>query len=514
MKHYTSTYTTVWLEWFLIVVEIDSNRALPTIEIIWLPDAAIKESRERIRATFRSIDMTLPPRKLVLNLAPSDIRKVWTRFDLPMAVALLSLLLDDNKFVDTILQTTLFFWELWLDWTIKKVSGLLPSVISAKKEWYCTFFVPNTNAPELMYVSWITVYVFSNFSQIYDVFTWKRQLEDFCLQIRSIKKIPQKKYPVDFSDIKGHLLPKRALMVAAAWMHNVLLSGPPGSWKSMLVKALQSILPPMNFDQMLEVSQIYSLVGGLYEQTPIITQRPFRSVHHTASRISIVWGWRYMTPWEISLAHHGILFFDELPEFPREVLEVLRQPLEDKNIVISRANWSVAYPANFMFVAAMNPCVCWFYKDREKPCTCSLHQIKRYQSKISWPMLDWFDLILSIPRESIDLIMDKTLSESSSTIKSQVESARKRQKKRYKLEGIASNAHVTSKMISKYIQLEDQAEMFIKDVVRRLALSPRVTHRTIKVARTIADLSWESTVKRCHVAEAFQYRDKMSLVSV
>lgn len=514
MKHYTSTYTNVWLEWFLVVIEIDSNRALPTIEIIWLPDAAIKESKERIRATFRSIGMQLPPRKLILNLSPSDIRKVWTRFDLPMAVALLSLLLEEEKTNDTILENALFFGELWLDWSVKKVSWLLPSVISAKKEWYFVFFVPRSNAAELMYISWITVYVVSNFSDIYDVFQWEKDIEWLRLQTKEIQRISSDIYPIDFSDIKGHLMPKRALLVAAAWMHNVLLSWPPGSWKSMLVKAIQSILPPMNFEQMLEVSQIYSLVWWLNDNTPMITQRPFRSVHHTASRISIVWWWRHMTPWEISLSHHWILFFDELPEFPREVLDVLRQPLEDKKIVISRANWSVEYPANFMFIAAMNPCVCWFYKDSQKACTCSLHQIKRYQSKISWPMLDRFDIILSIPRESIDLIMKEEVTQSSHQIKEEVIVARESQKHRYEDEGITSNAHLNSKMISKYIQLEDQAEIFIKDVVKRLALSPRVTHRTIKVARTIADLSWESVVKRTHVAEAFQYRDKISLVSL
>ena len=504
------TYTNIWLIWHQVTVEIDANKALPWIEIIGLPDASIKESKERIRATFRNTWISIPPRKIILNLAPSHIKKIWTRFDVPLAVAMFSYIQQPSWELKKLLSESLFFWELWLDGGIKPVQWILPSVISAIKDGWKHFFVPEDNVAELEYIPNISLYSLTDFSQVVSLFNTPTSKTDLCV---STKKIPTQNQTQQnwFTDIKWQIWAKRGLLIAAAGMHNVLMSWPPWSWKTMLASSLQSLLPPLTFDQILEVSQIYSLTWWLSKTKPLIYTRPFRSVHHTASKISIVGWWQYLTPWEVSLAHNWILFFDELPEFPREVLEVLRQPLEDKKIVISRASWSVSYPSDFMFVAAMNPCKCGFYKDLHKNCLCSLQDIKRYQSKISWPLLDRFDIILEVHRESIDVILSS--SEESDTYQSQVLDARSIQKNRYKDTPYITNTQLWSKAIKKHIHLESDAEDFLKKVVKKMHFSPRVAHKAIKVARTIADLQKKKTVERSHVAEALQFRQKNMFVS-
>lgn len=505
------TYANVGLEWHEIIIEADSSKSLPTIEIVWLPDAAIKESKERLRGTFRNAGIKLPNRKIVLNLSPSDIKKVGTSFDLPMAVAILFLIFEDKiSFPQT---EYLFFGELWLDGSVKRVNWLLPSVISAMNHGYKHFFVPEENVYELEYVPGIHIYPIGKFDQMIEYFLEGKEF--FCInQAKDIETLYQQSdlFDVDFAHIKWQLIAKRALAIAAAWLHNVLMVWAPGSGKTLLSKAMPSILPPLGFEEILEVSQIYSLVGKLSKDVPLVTKRPFRQVHHTASKISIVWWWSHLTPGEVSLAHKWILFFDELTEFPREVLEVLRQPLEDRSVVISRVAGTIQYPANFMFVGAMNPCKCWYYKDPQKPCSCSIMDIKRYQSKISWPLLDRIDMILEIPREDIDKILNNIAEESSSSIRDKVINAWKIQQQRFLWMDISSNSQITSKHIDELIPLDQGCKDFLATASRKLTLSTRVVHRTIKLARTIADIQGQDVVTINHLAEAMQYRSKTMFV--
>lgn len=505
------TFTNIWLVGYEIVIESDSNKSLPTIEIVGLPDMSIKESKERIRATFRNLWVELPPRKIILNLAPSDIKKIWTRFDLPMAVAILLLISDSISNFEYV-EKSIFFWELWLDWTVKRINGLLPSVIAAYEQWYKYFFVPKENLFELEYIEWINICPVENFKEIIDIFlNWKSI--DFIKSWQNLPKlILNNKNGIDFNDIKWHVFAKRALTIAAAWLHNLLMVWPPWSWKTLLSRALGSILPKLDFDEVLEVSQIYSVIWLLDKDTPLLTCRPFRQIHHTASKISIVWWWPYLLPWEISLAHKWILFFDELPEFPSQVMEVLRQPIEDKKIIISRANWNVEYPANFMFVAAMNPCRCWYYKDQEKVCNCSLNEIKRYQSKISWPILDRFDMILEIPRESLDNLLSKHTNESSDQLKEKVINACEYQKKRFINTNIKFNSDMSPKDIDRFVILDNTSEEFLRTAIKSLVLSPRVVHRLLKLSRTIADIDLSDKVKVNHIAEALHYRSKTMFI--
>lgn len=515
MVQIVKTRTTIWLIWHEIYIEADSSKALPTIDIIWLPDMAVKEAKERIRWAFRNCEIKLPKRKFVLNLAPSDIRKVWTSFDLPMALAILLHLLNftgDKVYCQQQIEKWLFFWELGLDGSIKRINGLLPSVLSAKKKWWKEFFIPRENLFELEYIPWITVYPVDHFRQLIDYFILWKELERTDVHKDFETLLDGQEFVIDFEQVKGQIFAKRALAIAAAGFHNVLMVGSPWSWKTMMSKAMKSILPPLKFNEILDVSQIYSVVWKLSKDEPLITRRPFRQIHHTASRFSIIGWWSQLVPWEVSLAHKWILFFDELTEFPRETLEVLRQPLEDRVVNISRVAGSVEYPANFMFVASMNPCKCGYFKDSTKNCICSSMDVKKYQSKISGPLLDRIDIILEIARENIDTILVDNKWENSESLRQKVLNARKLQQERFSGLSIQANAHMTAKEIQEIITLWSAEKDFLSQAANSLNLSWRVVHRTIKLARTIADMNWENDVWVKHLAEAIQYRSKTMFV--
>ncbi len=517
MVYKIKTYTNIWLQGYEVTIESDMNKSLPTIEIIGLADTAIKEAKERIRATFRNVGISLPNKKIILNLAPSNTKKIGTRFDVPMAVAIL-LLLHPEATIPAYLPQALFFGELGLDGKVKKVEGLLPCAIAAQKNGHKHFFIPYTNSYELSYLQGITIYPIKHFKDII-----KHLLENIPItpatqknpshSSKSSKTKNKTTNQTELRHIQWQVLAKRAATIAAAGRHNILFIGSPWCGKTMMSKAIQNLLPPPTFEESLQISQIYSIIGKLNKDNPIITQRPFRQVHHTASQIAIVGGGKNLFPWEISLAHKGILFLDEITEFPREVLEVLRQPLEEKTITISRAAGSSTYPADFMLVASMNPCKCWYYKDTHKPCNCSINSIQKYQSKLSGPLLDRIDIILELPREKHEIMLNP-ISKTTATTNNQdkILQARETQKRRFKDTQLTANAQIPGQDIHSYIHLSSQTKNFLQNAAQKLNLSIRTIHRTIKVARTIADIEWEENIEIHHLSEAIQYRSQNILV--
>lgn len=490
------------IDGFSVCVETDISNGLPAFDIVGLPDAAVKEAKERIRSAIKNTGFRFPAKHIVINLAPASKRKEGSGYDLPMA---LSIICATEQIYAPDLSKCAFFGELSLDGTVQPINGILPMVISAYKSGFTDMFVPTENADEAAVIEGVNIYPVSSLKALCD---------HFCdIQKINVHKIDLTNYfassasnVLDFCDVKGQENVKRALEIAAAGNHNVLLIGSPGTGKTMLAQRMPSILPDLSFDEALEVTKIHSIAGFLPKDQPLILNRPFRSPHHTISSAGLSGGGSTPKPGELSLAHNGILFLDELPEFRRDSLEVLRQPLEDGNVTISRVNATLTYPCNIMLIASMNPCKCGYFGDSRRQCTCTPTQVNRYRSRISGPLLDRIDIQVEVSNVDYDDLSSTENSETSAEIKKRVNKTRKLQLERYKDYNIYSNSQLDAGMLKKFCPLGEEENAILRAAFDNLGLSARAHSRILKVARTIADLENSENIKSEHIAEAIQYR--------
>ena len=502
VKTYCAAVTA--LEATTITIEVNLARGT-MFHLSGLADTAVKESYDRIRAAIENIGFKSPTADLTINLSPADIRKEGCGYDLPLAIGILAAY---GKVSEDLLSNYMMIGELGLDGKLKPVSGALSVAIRARKEKFKGLIVPKENVREAAVVNQLDVLGMDNLADVIGFLNGSTEYEPTFVDTRKEFYEQQYAFDLDFADVRGQESVKRALEVAAAGSHNVILIGPPGSGKSMMAKRLPSILPPLSLAESLETTQIHSVAGILPSGTSLISQRPFRSPHHTISQVAMTGGTQKAQPGEVSLAHNGVLFCDELPEFSRATLEVLRQPLEDRKITISRAKYTIEYPCSFMFVASMNPCPCGYFGDPTHHCVCTPGQIQKYMNRISGPLLDRMDLHIEVPVVPFNQLSQMQPGESSATIRSRVIAARKRQEERYKdFKGIYSNAQMTERMIHQFAEPDEQSLDMLRTAMERLHLSARAYNRILKVARTIADLEGPERVLSHHIAEAIGYRN-------
>lgn len=490
------------IDGYLVTVEVDIGNGMPAFDVVGLPDTAVKESRERVRSALKNCGFKFPTKRITVNLAPANIKKAGAIYDLPICMGLLI----SSEQLEADLSDYALIGEIALSGELRSIDGALPMAIAAYEAGIKNIILPIENAQEAAVVHGLNVFGAKSLTDIYAHFTTEKKLLKTEIDIDKIFKI-QAETSLDFSDVKGQENAKFALEIAAAGGHNCLLIGSPGSGKSMLSKRLPSILPSLSFEEALEVTKIHSIAGLMPSDTSLITTRPFRSPHHTISAVGLSGGGTYPRPGEISLAHNGVLFLDEFPEFRKDALEVLRQPLEDGIVTISRVNATLTYPSNTMLIAAMNPCKCGYYGDGTERCTCSDGQIKQYLGKISGPLLDRIDLHIEVPAVKYQELTDKTPAESSKEIKKRVEKAREIQKERFKNDkGVYCNAQMSEKMVLKYCALGEQEQLVLKQAFDNLGLSARAHNRILKVARTIADLKESENITVEHIAQAIFFR--------